>query len=373
MSIGLYDADLQFYPIPFYNLELMKLSTFYKRKREIVGLSPDFSPQRYSKFMVRQDFYSPLEYPPKIENITFGGRAFDGELYKPLPLEIEVMKPDILLYNKINPGKVRGYNKSALNTMKRAEHLRLSLDGSTVWNDYEKQLSYDSNTFGVILHDYNLNSVEGARSIIESEILPSIPLAAGRRIGMKFPVIVNNKTDLLAWLSFQPMGTYYSLIHDGLIDESYIDELIEIRNISTAMKQTSVDIRNCFTYEELINGGIQRIFRNIINLRSHTLYFPLIYNESIFIDDDWKMVMKLINRYNEHLNKLKSPTDFFQRVEPYETLYSYCKSAIKQYQIKEPLLSKESIKHIFQFVRENDYELFKDFYEYKGGEVRSDR
>ena len=44
MSYGLYDADLPYYPIPFYNLELMKLSSYYKRKREIVGLSPNFSP-----------------------------------------------------------------------------------------------------------------------------------------------------------------------------------------------------------------------------------------------------------------------------------------------------------------------------------------
>ena len=83
--------------------------------------------------------------------------------------------------------------------------------------------------------------------------------------------------------------------------------------------------------------------------------------------------MKLINRYNEHLLKQIAYADYFPRVEPYETLFSYCKAAIKQYHITEPLLSKETIEHIFQFVRENDYELFKDFYEYRGGEVRSDR
>ena len=44
MSYGLYDADLPYYPIPFYNLELMKLSSYYKRKREIVGLAPSYSP-----------------------------------------------------------------------------------------------------------------------------------------------------------------------------------------------------------------------------------------------------------------------------------------------------------------------------------------
>ena len=82
--------------------------------------------------------------------------------------------------------------------------------------------------------------------------------------------------------------------------------------------------------------------------------------------------MKLINRYNQHL-VTTADSQFFKYTEPFETLYSYCKAAIKQYQIKEPLLTKESIQSIFQFVRENNYDLFKDFYEYRGGEVRDDR
>ena len=82
--------------------------------------------------------------------------------------------------------------------------------------------------------------------------------------------------------------------------------------------------------------------------------------------------MALIARYNSHLVK-SADSKFYKYTEPYETLYSYCKAAIKQYHINEPLLTKESITSIFQFVRENDYDLFKDFYEYRGGEVRNDR
>ena len=79
MSYGLYDADLPYYPIPFYNLELMKLSSYYKHKREIVGLSPDFSPNKYNNFIVRQDFYNPYANHYSVENVEYGGRAFDGE------------------------------------------------------------------------------------------------------------------------------------------------------------------------------------------------------------------------------------------------------------------------------------------------------
>ena len=367
MSYGLYDADLPYYPIPFYNLELMKMSSYYKRKREIVGLSPDFSPNRYSKFIVRQDFYNPYANHYNVENVEYGGRAFDGEKYKPLPLEIERMKPDISLYERLKPKKVKGYSPSALSTMRRAEHIRLSLDGKTIWKDFEKQFRHDSNCFGVIFHDYDLNQIEGAYKLIKNELPSWIKLSHGRRVGMKFPVQVDNKEDMCKWLLLQPMGSYFSLCHKGLINESYIPELNEVQQHSTAIRQTSMDIT-----DEVSIDNIQRIFRTIINLRSYRLVFPLIYNEDCLIDNNWKMVMRLINRYNKHL-VIGNDNKYFKRVEPYETLYSYCWAAIKQYQIKEPLLSKESIQSIFQFVRENNYDLFKDFYEYRGGEVRNDR
>ena len=372
MSYGLYDADLPYYPIPFYNLELMKLSSYYKRKREIVGLSPNYSPQRYNHFIVRQDFYNPYTNFPSAQNVEFGGRAFDGETYKPLPLDIEVMKPDISLYSRLNPKKVRGYDVSALNTMRRAEHVRLSIDGKTVWNDFEKQIRHESNAYGIIFHDYNLNSIENAKEIIEDLLPRSIQYTLGRRVGMKYPVQVDSQADMVKWLSLPPMGTYFSLCHNGLIDESYIPALIDVKAQSYAIKQASVDISNSFTSDQLINGGLQRILRNIINLRSNHLIFPLYYDKNLLIDDDWKLVMELIARYNQHL-VTSANSQFFKYTEPYETLYSYCKAAIKQYHIKEPLLEKESIQHIFQFVRENDYDLFKDFYEYRGGEVKNDR
>lgn len=372
MSYGLYDADLPYYPIPFYNLELMKLSSYYKHKREIVGLSPDFSPHKYNNFIVRQDFYNPHAQSYRGNNITFGGRAFDGEKYKPLPVEIERMQPDISIYDRVKPNHIKGYSSNALNTMRRAEHVRISLDSKTIWKDFEKQLRHDKKCFGIIFHDFDLNQIDGAYEFIRDGLSNWLYNPLGRRVGMKFPIQVDNKEDLCKWLSLKPMGTYFSLCHNGLITESYIPELIEIRQKTTAFRQASMDISKVYTSKELINGGVQRIFRTIINLRSQQLVFPLIYDENLFVDENWKKVMKLINRYNNHL-VAGYDNEFFQRVEPFETLYSYCRAAIKQYQIKEPLLTKESIQSIFQFVREENYDLFKDFYEYRGGEVRNDR
>ncbi len=82
MSYGLYDGDLKLYPsVPVFNLELMKLSTYYKRKRQIVSFTPRFIPERYSNYLVRQDYPSP-KYLPYRKNVVYGGRAYDGWKYK---------------------------------------------------------------------------------------------------------------------------------------------------------------------------------------------------------------------------------------------------------------------------------------------------
>ena len=370
MSYGLYDADLQFYPIPFYNLELMKLSSYYKRKREIVGLAPDFSPHLYTHFIVRQDIYSNQTYPSGYNNIEYGGRAINGDIYVPLPEEIEIMRPDISLYSRTIPKKVGSKYKNAISTMQRAEHIRLSLDSATVWKDYEKQLRKDKNCYGLIIHDYDAGAIDGGLELIENILPEVVAHKLGGRLGMKFPVQVYTEEELIRWLSLQPMGTYYSLCYHGLIEPDLMNKILEVSNYSKAYKQMSININNELTKDKPIDQSIHHIFRNIINLRTQRLIFPLIYDNSVFTDDNWKMVMQLINRYNHHLVLESSKSDYFPRVEPYETLYSYAQSAIKQYQINEPLLSIDSIRNIFQFVRENNYELFKDFYEYRGEEVR---
>ena len=46
MSVGIMDADLAAYSLVPFNLEVMKLSAYYKKKGEIVILSPSFTPDK---------------------------------------------------------------------------------------------------------------------------------------------------------------------------------------------------------------------------------------------------------------------------------------------------------------------------------------
>ena len=92
MSIGIMDADLATYILVPFNLEVMKLSAYYKKKREIVVLSPSFTPNKNTKFFYRKD-YNDGDFPvglTKAQNVEYGGLAFSNNIYKPLPIEIEV-------------------------------------------------------------------------------------------------------------------------------------------------------------------------------------------------------------------------------------------------------------------------------------------
>ena len=364
MSYGLYDGDLQFYPqVPFFNLELMKLSTYYKRQREIVTLSLDFKPNMYSHFIVRQDYPYNCTYPT-YPNVVYGGRAFSSSKYKPLPLDIEVMHADISLYDKVKvPHLDKSLVKLACNTMRRAEHVRLSLDEKTIWPDWEKQLRYDQNAFGVVFHDYNLAQIDGAYELIRDNIDRLVHHASGRRIGMKFPSITLTDTDFVNWYSLPKMGSHFYLQHNGILTPS-IAPLI--KDIPCDRNQIVINCTAGADYNEFITTGIIDLYKSMLDLRRYNIVFPLIYDKGIFADSRWVEVMELICQFNNRA-MYKRGHDYSSRVAPYETLFSYAKKFVKDEKHYGFLdRRKEKYTRIFQFVRENNYELFKLFYEYTG-------
>lgn len=103
MSIGLYDSDFSDFGIAPFNLEIMKLATYYKNKKEIVGLAPALSPEMYSNMFYRKDYNNghfdieALNNP----NIKYGGLAFTNNIYVPMEKSIELSIPDTNIYSKL--------------------------------------------------------------------------------------------------------------------------------------------------------------------------------------------------------------------------------------------------------------------------------
>ena len=110
MYIGLIDDDIRQKSLKFPNLEIMKLSSYYKQNRDIVELCTDYRTfERYSKIIIRKD---------KIDNdlpnmllskargrCEYGGYAFTNGIYIPMPDDIEKSLPDVTIYDKIKLDK----------------------------------------------------------------------------------------------------------------------------------------------------------------------------------------------------------------------------------------------------------------------------
>jgi hypothetical protein len=173
MSIGLFDLDMAEYVYVPFNLELMKIGGYYKKKGEVVVLSPIFSPFRHQKFYIRKDI-DDGKYPAlaQYKNIVYGGYAFTGEKYVPMESKFEKRIPDKQIYLTFQKSFREKSRKKAteFRQMLMGEHGRLSLDDSTIWEDYECQfekLSRTSKNKLIIFHDYDLVADIGYRTLFE--------------------------------------------------------------------------------------------------------------------------------------------------------------------------------------------------------------
>lgn len=363
MSYGLYDGDLKLYPsVPVFNLELMKLSTYYKHKREIVSFTPRFIPERYSNFLVRQDYPS-QKYLPYRKNVVYGGRAYDGWKYKPLPIEIESCAPDISIYNTVDKYMWRTQEEpKLLTTMRNALHVRLSLDEQNLWSKLKCQIPKETRHNMLMLHDFDLAHINGGLEMIH-ELLEEFLIPSRQRVGMKFPVQVTTESDLLPWYQLLPSGKFYSIQYNGTPQLEWWPELISKSSSPSVIKQTTLNVTANTTYNKFITQDIVCLMRTIATLRSQALNFSLIYDDNFFHDKRWIQVMKLLDLYTDHCRALVEHRTRYTRLQ-YDTMYSFLAHATdKDY--KNFNLAKQDVIETFQFVREQNYELFTLFYENK--------
>lgn len=110
MYIGLIDDDLRKNKLGFPNLEIMKLSSYYKNNKDIVELCTDYrNYPRYSKIILRKNLmnndFPDLFLSKTRDKCEYGGYAFSNGIYVPMKSEIEKSLPDVTIYDKININK----------------------------------------------------------------------------------------------------------------------------------------------------------------------------------------------------------------------------------------------------------------------------
>lgn len=365
MSIGCYDADMQKYLHVPYNLELMKLSTYYKRKGEIVSLAPIFRPARYTKFLYRKDF-DDGDFRQEIfttPNIEWGGQAFSGDVYIPLDEKIEQLKPDTYLYNHMKDTFSNQMQyAAAFKVMENANHFRLSLDGKTIWKDFTKQFTWPR-PYTWFIHDFDLNKIEGAYELI-SDLIDYDCLAHRRAaIGNKFPIQVNNEEDLLKWCKLQPAQKFFSLQYNGVMENNTLDKFLNSCRHTSIPRQLDY-IVTAARYEEndFLTRLLPKIYLQICFLRREKVQISLKYENNFFSNPLWGRVLELFNCYLTgflRFNRERQDASI-----NYDTLYSFCRSFKDRVNHCERFpFTLDEAREIFIFVAENNYDLFRMFYE----------
>ena len=369
MSVGIMDADMSAYLLVPFNLEVMKLSAYYKKKGEIVVLSPSFTPHRNTKFIYRKD-YDDGDFPRGLTtygNVEYGGLAFSQNKYQPLPLEIERMKPDTSIYSKMESkilGPATSERRKIYNNMIEAEHCRLSLDGKTIWPEYTKQFKNLKQARNLMIHDYDLGAIDGAFEEVQKLMARARTDGWATRLGMKFPVQVSQGPDLLKWSTLRSNSTFYSVRFNGVMDNQSFQEWVE-RSYEKAIYSEMEDHVTDARYDEnhFTTFLLPQILRQVIFSRRYRVSFSLTYDEGYFSDPRWEEVIRLFNFYHTSFMG-ETEAVFYKKIEE-DTLFDFASKTMKRPYgtYGSDAMTIAEVRKIFEFVREHNYPLFKDFYE----------
>lgn len=369
MSIGLYDADQSAYGAVTFNLELMKIASYYKKRKEIVILSPFITPERHQKFYIRKD-YDDGEFSNIVnrrENVEYGGRAFDGGHYTQLPLEIEQCVPDTSIYGKVE----KDYLSSGLATRDKifknlitAEHCRISLDGKTVWDKYPTQFKQLPSQRNIIFHDYDLGAIDGQFETVQEILKNARNDGWATRVGMKFPVQISNGAELLKWSSLRPNSDFFWVQYNGVMDDDTFFKFIQERREKSIYGNLDYYVTAGSSDENDFNiNCLQRIFRQVIIQRSYSVFFSLKYEDGFFKNKLWEKVIDFINFYHNSLRN----KDFGQYLTllPTDTAFDFAKALyrVPANYYRGNVMNQQEARQVFNFVREQNYPVFKDFYE----------
>ena len=302
-----------------------------------------------------------------IPNLEYGGYAFTNGIYAPLPKEIEIMHPDTSLYENmektIMASKGRDQKKIFQNMME-AEHCRLSLDGKTIWEDYPRQFKFLKTARNLMLHDFDLGKIEGGFEEVKKLLSRARTDGWATRVGMKFPPTITQGQDLLNWISLRPNSTFYSLRYDGVIDDDAFDDFVGYVREKAIYKQLDYYITaSSANQQEFLDKYIIKIFHQVVKARSYRVFFSLKYEENFFIDSRWEKVLDLFNFYHNSMRCLPQST-YFKRIGE-DTLFDFARATyddLPAYYAKA--MTRQEIRELFAFVREEKPELFEDFYEF---------
>lgn len=364
--IGVHDYDFFTYESVIPNLECAKFVTYYRRQGDIALLVPKLEPERYTKFIIRKEYNDGI-FPREIfqQNCEYGGRAFNPTRYQPIG-KAENVVPDMHIYDKylkyFNP---KPTNQRILKRILNCTHMRLAPDSEHILPMETLNRSLVANPSGIILHDYDLASLKPydilsefqnqRKYVIRDEIKPY-------PIGNKYPIKVTSPEELKKWLGIVIIPGAFSLEYCGLMsDETLYNLCVENEK---AARQIYYNISyGCESQKDFLMRVLPKIYVQVLFLRKVGIKILLKYDDEFMMDEELKNFIGLLNcfikfKYKPHM------------IPRRQTLYNFCKRSpnlhYKTWTFKAVDLTIEQMREAFQYIRINNYDLFKKFYEWDG-------
>lgn len=372
-TIAVYDYDFFRYENVIPNLECAKLVTYYRNHNDIALLAPVLAPARYTKFIVRKEYDDGI-YPRELflPNCEYGGRAFVANKYKPLPDAIENTIPDMHIYDRYIDHF--GRKASELTQIKRilnCAHMRLAPDSENLLPFESFKKYFDLKPTGIFLHDYDLASLKPYDLIKRLQDQRQFVTKFGINpypVGNKFPIRIYSSEELSKWMQIVTIPNAFFLEYYGLMSDEVLYNLcIDNRRMA---RQIYYNITYaCSSQNDFFVNRLPKIFIQALYLRKAGVKILLTYDEDFLKTYELKKFIELINCWISF--------QWFEDTAPLrQTLYVFCRDNKKLHYInwafQNVTVSIEETRDIFQYVRVNNYDFFKMFYEwdsviFKGG------
>lgn len=374
-TLGVYDLDFFSYENVIPNLECAKLLTYYRNHNKIAVLSPKLNPTYYTDFIIRKE-YSVGVFPKEcfLDNVVYGGRAFTPDKYEPLPPAIEATVPDMHIYDKF----IGYYGKTnmELRQIKRilnCAHMRLSPNSITLPTFESLKRYFYKGITGIFLHDYDLASLQPYDLILQLQNQRQFITRPGINpypVGNKYPIIVTSAEELEKWLKIVVIPNAFFLEYSGLMTSRVLYRLCN-ENQRMA-RQVYYDISGgCTTENDFFVHRLPEIFIQALFLRKQGIKILLKYDDKIIVTHELQKLIEL-------LNCLLSFQWFDTSIPRRQTLYQFVASNKKlhyrNWAFQNVTVTTEEARDVFQFIRENNYPLFEQFYNtdsiiYEGGQL----
>ncbi len=363
MRIGLMDQDLQEHSC-FPNLELMKISSFFKQKNEIVKIlnrpDPTIKQLFIAKDLGQTDKALNNLFSKTVDKTYIIGKAIYPE-YRPLPSEIEVCPQDTSIYENLNLKEIYGFNsneEAAFRAALRGINLRLSIDGKTIWDRYRQQLKKSSYK-SIIIHDYNAGAIENGAEEVQ-KLYEEFKCRG--KIRFKFPLKFWDFEEMAKWFNIQFNPKFTDFEFYGLMTARQFEPFL--RYCAAFPPQNKLHFTYCPTgaasdENDFVKNYLPEFYLQLIKQRKSNVSFFLKYEKGILTDPRWNDVFTILQMYERStFSGLDSSCAKFAEWITNYSIHHYQYLKIDPFCVQNAFsLLKEKSPETYTYIYSDDYNL----------------